>query len=74
MSARNPDQKVYVYAVFSSLRNITFSLWLTWEGKKPVLKRRVLAPKVPQNSAEPLGFCRKVLQNVSHSKKLVTSC
>ena len=26
-------------------------------------------PKVPQNSAGPLGFCRKVLQNVSHSEK-----
>ena len=28
-------------------------------------------PKVPQNSAEPLGFCRQVLQNVSHTKKPV---
>ena len=28
-------------------------------------------PKVPQNSAEPLGFRRKVLQNVSQGKKLV---
>ena len=27
--------------------------------------------KVPPNSAEPLGFCRKVLQNVSHGKKPV---
>ena len=26
-------------------------------------------PKVPQTSAEPLKFSRKVLQNVSHSKK-----
>ena len=25
-------------------------------------------PRPPQNSAEPLGFCRKVLQEVSHSK------
>ena len=28
-------------------------------------------PKIPQNSVEPLGFCRKVLRNVSHSRKLV---
>ena len=28
-------------------------------------------PKVPQNSAEPLGFCRKVLEKVSHSRKPV---
>ena len=27
--------------------------------------------RLPRHSAEPLGFCRKVLQNVSHSKKLV---
>ena len=27
--------------------------------------------KVPQNSAEPLGFCRKVLQEGSHSKMFV---
>ena len=33
------------------------------EDKKPVLKRPV--------SAEPLGFCRKVLQNVSHNNKPV---
>ena len=28
-------------------------------------------PKVPQSSAESLGFCRKVLQNVWYSKKFV---
>ena len=28
-------------------------------------------PKVPQNSAEPSGFCRQVLRNVSHSTKPV---
>ena len=27
-------------------------------------------PNIPQNSAEPLGLCKKVLQNVSHFKKL----
>ena len=38
----------------------------------PVLERWVRLPKVPQNPAQPLGFCRKlVLQNVSHSVKLV---
>ena len=38
---------------------------------KPVLKRRVWLPNVPLNSAEPLGFCREALQNVSHSKSLL---
>ena len=34
--------------------------------------RQVWAPPPhPQDSAEPLGFCRKVLQKVSHSKKPV---
>ena len=40
-------------------------------GKNQSSKDRPGLPKVPQHSAEPVGFCRKVLQNVSHSKKLV---
>ena len=49
----------------------TFCTKLDLACTKPSLKDRSELPKVPQNSAEPLGFCRKVLQNVSHSKRPV---
>ena len=42
-----------------------------WEGKSWSSKNGPGLPKVPQNSTEPLGFCRKVLQNILHSEKLV---
>ena len=49
---------------------MSFEIFL--KEKKPVLKRRVRAcPPPPQNSAETLGFCRKVLWKVSHCKHLV---
>ena len=43
-------------------------------GKKEKRTRenRSGLPKVPQNAAEPVGFCKKVLQNVSHCKKFVS--
>ena len=43
-----------------------------WEEKKkrPVLKRRARAPKPPaQNSADPLGFCRRARRNLLRSRK-----
>ena len=41
------------------------------EGKSRSSKDRSGLPALPQNSAENLWYCRKVLQKVSHRKKLV---